>query len=588
MSLFAGIAAGWGEAQGQHNQKLLDFMNQKSQTMAQLYGHLAENATDQDVAAEFMNRAKGWASANPILDPKGYQQLIKGEKTNLHDIVDRSNQAKIVDYHQKQFGVAPTQPVQPGQNTQTSQTQQGQSGSSNTSAPIQAPTIAPFTGKEFAPGMEPVSASSTVAPTSASSMPPVDASMAPQGAQSNIPIGGGPPTSQNAPSPTTAPPMTIQDYVKSVVGPEPPVYGAMGKETLEHQMWREAYQKRLEGTIPTPTAMQPAMGSPFMPSGFASPYLSFMGREAQANSRLASSGYKMVNGQVIPLNPDEYSMAAQLKMQKDQMSSQLMAASVPLRKALTDYYGTKTQVIPMELKLKLQQLGVAMAHLKLSEEMTNARLFSVGPDGSPLPGSLVIDGVPVSPMLSKNVMPTNATQNRAETAIPAMEQIDSLSRFVKENPDLFGIVQGNFMNWLASGKNMTNDPREGELRASIISLASLMVPLHGFRSQRAAEEFMGRLSQGMSPEGFASALQGFKAVTENIYQNGMPSIVGGNQQVRPRLAKTGGNLSPQISQAAPQSPKYKPGDVFLNPKDNKHYKVTKVNPDGSVEANEFK
>jgi hypothetical protein len=160
-----------------------------------------------------------------------------------------------------------------------------------------------------------------------------------------------------------------------------------------------------------------------------------------------------------------------------------------------------------------------------------------------------------------------------------MEQISSLDKFVKANPDLFGIVQGNFENWLASGKNMTSDPREGELRASIISLASLMVPLHGFRSQKAAEEFMGRLSQGMTPEGFISALQGFNAVGSNVYDNGMPSIIGGQGQVRPKFYKPGADNT-----APPPKAKYKAGDIFLNPKDNKHYKVTKVNPDGSVEA----
>lgn len=105
---YAGLSAGIGQAQGEHNNKMMDFINQKSQTMAQLYGHLADTVIssggDQGIASEFLNRSKGWATTNPLFDPKGYKALLKGEKTGMHDMVQSANQRKIAEYNNKTFG----------------------------------------------------------------------------------------------------------------------------------------------------------------------------------------------------------------------------------------------------------------------------------------------------------------------------------------------------------------------------------------------------------------------------------------------------------------------------------------------------
>lgn len=95
MSLFAGFAAGWGEGLGKQNQRMMDYFTKKSESLSQLYGGLANNILqaggDQELAAEFLERSKGWSTANPLFDPKGYQKLIKGEKS-IHDLIDISAQ----------------------------------------------------------------------------------------------------------------------------------------------------------------------------------------------------------------------------------------------------------------------------------------------------------------------------------------------------------------------------------------------------------------------------------------------------------------------------------------------------------------
>lgn len=99
MSFYAGLTAGWGQGVGERNKQMMDYFTQKSQTMSRLYEGLAnsliQSGGDQDIAMEFLNRAKGWGTANPLFDTKGYQQLLKGEKTGIHDIIESTTKRKL-------------------------------------------------------------------------------------------------------------------------------------------------------------------------------------------------------------------------------------------------------------------------------------------------------------------------------------------------------------------------------------------------------------------------------------------------------------------------------------------------------------
>lgn len=99
MSIYAGLAAGWGEGLGQRNAKMMDYFTKKSETLAKLYEGLASNIIqsggDQTIASEFINRAKGWGTANPLFDPKGYQKLLKSEKAGIHDIIDSATKRRM-------------------------------------------------------------------------------------------------------------------------------------------------------------------------------------------------------------------------------------------------------------------------------------------------------------------------------------------------------------------------------------------------------------------------------------------------------------------------------------------------------------
>lgn len=533
MSLFAGMAAGFGQGQGAYNQKMMDFMNQKSQTMASMYAHLADQAQDQDVAAEFTRRAMGWGSANPLMDPKGYKELVKNEKLGLHDIVDQAHQQKVGEYHQGEFGAPTSTGVKSNNNPESGFIPGSISGNQNVTNPSQPatppvePQAVPVGQTQSAPPPANLMGQLEHVPSDFGAQQPTQAAptqMAPPPQQPQPQPGMGAP-------PSAAPAPDMDQFIRHGMPPEPPMYGAMGRLNPAWQQWHDIYTKKMEGTVATPAAMQGYVGAPFMPAGFASPYASMMGREVQAGARGLNQGFKLVNGQFVRMNDDEYSLSQQLKMSKDQAQTEMLKAAVPLRQMMTQYYSGKTQLLPMEFKVRMAQLGLQQKRTELMELGTNARIFGTDASGRPIPGALALDDgtgnmMPVGSMWGKNVLPTTATQGKAEMAIPVMEQTNKLTAFASDpnNAELFGKVQGNLENFIA-GKFGTGDPREGALRADLISLASLMVPLHGFRSQKAAEEFMGRLSQGMSPEAFTSALTAFNGVGMQLYQNGMPSLV---------------------------------------------------------------
>ena len=584
MSLIAGMTAGFGQGQGEYNKRMLDFINQKNQTMANMYSHLADNAQDQDVASEFTKRAMGWASANPMMDPKGYQQLIKGEKVGLHDLVDQAHQNKVANYHQATFGVPASGMAGSNNNSNNGFIPGSISGQHAVPAPQMLPTQPQSASVGQVPAIPPLPPSidfnaSGQPPALHADGSPVTTAQANGQPQDIPPIQS--PTPQMTPPPSMdqqaqpqstaqlsqvgqgGPPSTIDmdTFIRHGMPPEPPMYGALGRLNPEWQQWHEIYNKKMEGTVATPAAMQGFMGSPYMPAGFASPYASMMGRELQAGARAVSQGYKIVNGQFVPMNPEEYSLSQNLKMMKDKAQAELEQASIPLKKMMTQYYSGKTQMIPMEMKVRLAQLGLEQQRVQLYQANTNARIFGTDPQGRPIPGALAMDDgsgniTPIGSMWSHNVLPTNATQLKSETAIPVMQQTTKLAAFASDpnNADLFGKVQGNLENFIA-GKFGTGDPREAGLRADLISLASLMVPLHGFRSQKAAEEFMGRLGQGMSPTAFGAALTAFNNVGQNLYQNGMPSLINSTGGASPRMALPPGqtpSTKPNITKAPPQ------------------------------------
>lgn len=531
MSLFAGLGAGWGKGQGEYNSKMLDFINQKNQSLATMYGHLADNAQDQDMASEFMNRAQGWASANPLMDPKGYKELVKREKTGLHDIVDQAHQKKVEQFHQETFNQTPAQtaPAQPAQH------------------PDAFDMAAPPTQSEQ-PQPQPQ--------TQGQGQPP-----------------------QQQPD--------MDQFIRHTLPPEPQMYGAMGRLNPEWQHWHEIYTKKMEGTVQTPEAMKSFMGAPYMPSGFAAPYANLMRTEQTANARGLSQGFKIdpTTHQFVPLRPEEQSLLQQSRLMRDQSQVELNRLTGIYKQAVAQ----KDMVIA---GAALERIAVMKQRENRLTLETSAKLYGIDPTtGKPFPGQAMLDDgtgnfIPVGTMNYRSVMPTAMEQNKAGAGVNVIQHGQNLVDFANNpnNADLFGKLSGRWEDFVAR-KFGTGDPREAGLRADIRSMASLLSPLHGFRSQRAAEEFLTTLHQTNSPEAFADAVEKYMYMAQHIYDEGMPNVAGAGGKVVKR--------SPLVSAptettkpGGPPTAKFKVGDVFT--KGGKKYKVKAILPNGGVDTDEVK
>lgn len=133
----------------------------------------------------------------------------------------------------------------------------------------------------------------------------------------------------------------------------------------------------------------------------------------------------------------------------------------------------------------------------------------------------------LSELMTRGASPetkTAATRTKAETAGPVISQADDLVAFAKDpkNADLFGKIGGRWTE-LMSGKIGTGDKRMAVLAPKIRSLASLLAPLHGFRSANAAEEFTKTMPLMDSPDAFAAAVNEYKAVAQRVKESGEPS-----------------------------------------------------------------
>lgn len=231
MSIYAGLAAGWGEGVGKRNAQMMDYFTKKSETLAQLYQGLANNIIqsggDQDIAAEFVNRAKGWGSANPLFDPKGYQQLLKGEKSGIHDVIDSATRRKAIDsgiLAPQVQGQTRDKGIQaPAPNTQYSQPDKG----------MQPPNFDEMFTQQGT-GMPPVQAAQTTTPTQ------------PQ-AEAQAPSTSGNPFQRDGADPFQLP--NIDEMMQQMTGGAP-ITGAMGAPTMMGKMAMstipEVLKKRME------------------------------------------------------------------------------------------------------------------------------------------------------------------------------------------------------------------------------------------------------------------------------------------------------------------------------------------------------
>lgn len=137
---------------------------------------------------------------------------------------------------------------------------------------------------------------------------------------------------------------------------------------------------------------------------------------------------------------------------------------------------------------------------------------------------------------------TAATRTKAETAGPVISQADDLISFANDpaNAYIFGKIAGRWSDFMA-GKIGTDDEKMAAMAPKIRSLASLLAPLHGFRSANAADEFARTMPLMDSPKAFAAAIKEYKDVAQRVANSGGGS--GGGTQAATPPAPVGTVLS---------------------------------------------
>lgn len=203
-----------------------------------------------------------------------------------------------------------------------------------------------------------------------------------------------------------------------------------------------------------------------------------------------------------PMTEEEVPPSERHKMKLQDAQVELAEATAAYRRAQAEAQNNPNSIAWQRLAETKRRNDIALENYYAINMGTTSA-------GTPLPGVIhTPEGAPVGTRLARFYGPTAQILSRSQAAPAVIHMAEQLKSFSLDpnNADLFGPASGRLAE--LERKFGTNDPRIGELRAKQIGLASLLVPLHGFRSQVAAESFVETIRQTYGPDAFAAALQG--------------------------------------------------------------------------------
>ncbi len=261
---------------------------------------------------------------------------------------------------------------------------------------------------------------------------------------------------------------------------------------------------------------------------------------------LAKSGFKRdPQGNIVPMTEEDLPLPVRSKMAREAGQMELDKASKEYKLAATQYALTRSQSDSARLGMAAQRLLIAKQNADRKDREFEVSTYGTD-NGTVVPGALAQANengtyTPIGSRFSKGVMPTVASQGKAEAGANVLSHGAQMLNFISapENADLFGKVQGRWTEF-AAGKLGTDDPRVAAILPDLQSLASLLAPLHGFRSRNAAEEFIGTMNLADSPEALAETVKRYMDMAQIIYEQGDPltfNASGGVQRRTPLADK---------------------------------------------------
>jgi hypothetical protein len=342
---------------------------------------------------------------------------------------------------------------------------------------------------------------------------------------------------------------SMNEYIKSQLGPEPTEYDSAHMRDRKYDIYTSAYQKRLENTIPTPASMRESIGAPYMDRSMANPFATSQGRIAVANINKDSRLQNNLNliqdpttGEFRQRTYEELPPVEKAKVDRQSTQENLANSLMEWRKLQAKHLDTKdaqgwATVSNAGKAVGARMLQAETAHLRYLESA-----YGTGADGSPLPGAPVMhnaDGSvsPVGTANSKFVTPTINARGRAESANAVIKQGEQILSKLQDPSysSHFGYFRGPWVHLTAEGAIGTNDPSKAELVADLASMASLLPKLHDFRAKGAMTEFLHQLNVSDSPQAIAAAIKAFQGVAKNIGEDGDPQFFDNSGIVKSKL-----------------------------------------------------
>lgn len=247
--------------------------------------------------------------------------------------------------------------------------------------------------------------------------------------------------------------------------------------------------------------------------------------KANLRNKLLSMGMDE-NGD--PLPEDRLPEAVKLQRARSEALSagtEIDRAELELKQALAENSPEKAMIAQIKLQQAQQRLNIASQRLGLSGRQFEFR--SQGTVGGVAPEGTIVSerGIPVGTANAANVRPTATEVGRADLAVSAKEQLDTMKAIVKRRPDLFGPGAGRvtkFTEWIGS-----QDPEAQQYVTARRILADHASGVFGARSAQAAAALEAASGQfQFNPEANLKAMTQIEQAMKTIEQKGTRRTVG--------------------------------------------------------------
>lgn len=207
--------------------------------------------------------------------------------------------------------------------------------------------------------------------------------------------------------------------------------------------------------------------------------------------------------------------------------SELANARKAYQEALTNKVPEQIQQRKRSLDIAELNSRTAIERLGLSKQQFDARNLGVGPNGQPLPGSMITDdGRSVGSVNAANVRPTAQERNKGDLAQSVNLQVKTMREILDKRPDFFGPGNGRINKLMMAIGN--NDPDALRYKAAADYLAEHSAAMFGSRASSIIHDLQQLNSPHFNVEALKAALDQAEQTAHGFSVAGVPRTAGSN------------------------------------------------------------